>query len=128
MKKRTYIILTVCLLIIAVCVGLFIFLRKRAKENEHLTGLIVDNSDNTPGNSDSVLKLGSRGENVKKLQRYLHGQLVLAPIYDKAWPTLNGTTINSLVVDGIFGEKTECACQWWFGRTSVKTSEIPESL
>jgi len=126
-SKRAYIILVLCLLIIGGCVGVFFVLRKRSTSDVDPSA--DDGSvENRPDGADSVLKRGSRGEDVKKLQRYLHGQLVLAPIYDKVWPTLNGKELNSLVVDGIFGEKTECACQWWFGRPSVKPSEIPDSL
>lgn len=128
MNKRTYIILIVCLLIISVCVGLYFFLRKRSSTDAELTLSEETPVKNNGGSTDTVLKRGSRGEDVKKLQRYLNGQLILAPIYNKVWPVLNGTELDSLVVDGIFGEKTECACQWWFGRSSVKTSEIPESL
>lgn len=127
MKKRTYIILALCLLIIALCVGLFFFLRKRSSSESDST-LEVTPVNNAGVASDPVLKRGSRGEDVKKLQRYLHGQLILAPIYSKEWPMVNGNVLSELAVDGIFGEKTECACQWWFGRTSIKTSEIPESL
>jgi hypothetical protein len=104
----------------------FFFLRKRSTSESDPS--LSDSPGNTPGDSDPVLKRGSRGEEVKKLQRYLHGQLVLAPIYNKVWPTCNGKQLDSLAVDGIFGEKTECACEWWFGRTSVKLSEIPDTL
>ena len=125
MSKRTCIFLVLCLLIIGSCVGVFFFLRKRSSETDPS---MPDSPGSTPVDSDPVLKRGSRGEDVKKLQRYLHGQLVLAPIYNKVCPTFNGELLDSLAVDGIFGEKTECACEWWFGRTSVKTSEIPDSL
>ncbi len=129
MSKRMCIILALCLLIIGGSIAAFCFLRKRKKTDSGT----VDNGIVPPGglpsdDSDPVLKRGSRGDDVKKLQSYLNGQLILAPIYDKVWPVFNGNQLDSLVVDGIFGEKTECACEWWFGRTSVKRSEIPDTL
>lgn len=131
MSKRMCIILVLCLLIVGGCVAAYFFLRKRKKTDDTTVNPLIPDavaSGAASENSDPVLKRGSRGEDVKKLQSYLNGQLILAPIYVKVWPVCNGKQLDSLVVDGIFGEKTECACQWWFGRASVKRSEIPDTL
>ena len=118
MNKRTYIILALCLLIIGGCLTAYFFLRTRRKTDaDPLSDEVIN----------SVLKRGSRGEDVKELQTYLNSQLTLAPV-NKARPICNGKQLYCLEVDGIFGEKTECVCLWWFGRTSVKRSEIPDTL
>ena len=126
MSKRTYIILAICLLIIAGSIGAYWYLRKKQKASDAGADQTLPSAGDQRADSDPVLKMGSRGENVKKLQQFLHEKLVLAPIYDKPNPVCNGKTLDSLVIDGIFGEKTECACQWWYGKTSVKLSEIPD--
>ena len=69
-------------------------LKRRRLRNE--LGLNEDNNNNNndvvrqTANDDFPLKKGSRGERVKKLQEFL-----------------NKTNSESLVVDGIFGSKTE---------------------
>lgn len=128
MSKRTKIVLASCLLVIALCIGLFFYLRKRSKEDtgDGTTALpneAAPNSDNL-NEADPVLRRGSRGEEVKTLQRFLHERLVLAPIYDRESCIYSGQPLESLAIDGIFGPKTECACVWWFGKSSVKLSEV----
>lgn len=54
--------------------------------------------------SEFPLRSGSRGEKVKKLQRYLNNVLQQAPV-----------TSVPLSVDGIFGPKTAEACGIAFG-------------
>lgn len=127
MSKRTCIILAICLLIVAGSAGAYWYLRKKHKASDAGTdGTLPAGDGGQHVDTDPVLKMGSRGENVKKLQQFLHEKLVLAPIYNKVSPVCNGKTLDNLTIDGIFGEKTECACQWWFGKTSVKLSEIPD--
>lgn len=126
MNKRTYIILAICLLIIAGSIGAYWYLRRKQKASDAGEDQTLPSAGDQRAGFDPVLKMGSRGVNVKKLQQFLHEKLVLAPIYDKPNPVCNGKTLDSLVIDGIFGEKTECVCQWWYGKTSVKLSEIPD--
>lgn len=126
MSKRTCIILTICLLIVACSAGAYWYLRKKQKASDAGTDGTLPAGDGGQHDTDPVLGMGSRGENVKKLQQFLHEKLILAPIYNKVSPVCNGKTLDNLTIDGIFGEKTECACQWWFGKTSVKLSEIPD--
>ena len=130
MNKRTYITLVLCLLVIIGCIIVYFLLQKR-KQNT-LPSLNSSDQDG-PSNKyedgsgrtyDPVLKRGSRGEDVKKLQRYLNSQLLVSGTQ----PLWNDIPLSSLVVDGIFGEKTEFICLWKFGRTSVKLSEIPDTL
>ena len=62
-------------------------------------------------NDNSVLQKGSRGENVKKLQKALVDA---------------GFSVGKSGVDGIFGNDTETALKKAIGKTSVKVSEIDQ--
>lgn len=68
------------------------------------------------------LKLGSRGENVKKLQLRLCAVL---EYFAFARPFIyNGKKTTKLKVDGIFGSMTQAAVEWWF---MTKKSEVSEA-
>ena len=68
------------------------------------------------------LKLGSRGENVKRLQLRLSAVL---EYFAFARPFIyNGKKTTKLRADGIFGSMTQAAVEWWF---MTKKSEVSEA-
>lgn len=68
------------------------------------------------------LKLGCRGENVRKLQRKLSAVL---EYFAFARPFIyNGKKTTKLKVDGVFGSMTQAAVEWWF---MIKKSEVSEA-
>lgn len=116
MKKRTYIILAICLLVAVTAACFYFRMKKSSKEESPDAGTIAGST------TTDVLSEGSRGEDVKKLQRYLNNCLLTSPLLVK--PTYQGEVIEQLVVDGIFGARTKAVCQWKFGKTSINISEI----
>lgn len=94
--------------------------------NNDSTGEASVSSSVTAGNDSktTVLKRGSRGSEVSNLQTFLNAKIVFYYAEKGGRPVYNGTTINSLAVDGIFGSKTEAACKWWFGTPQVSTSQF----
>lgn len=71
--------------------------------------------------SNDLIKYGDYNENVKTLQRFLNAKLFVNP---GNRPQYNGETLNSLVVDGKFGNRTLCVTRWWFKKDVVMLSEI----
>lgn len=126
MNKRTKIILALCTLLTAGSAATYYFLSRGNNSNpDDKDGSDSVNSKNGDANEvNPTLSRGSRGENVKTLQRFLNERLVLAPIENRESPMYDGKLLDSLAVDGIFGSRTETACVWYFGKPSVKLSEI----
>lgn len=119
-KYMTYGIAILCVLAI---VGAVVFYVLRTKANS----LVVDVVSEHPGGTaseDALLSYGSRGEMVKDLQSFLNAKLSFYAHERGGRPVYQGMELSSLVVDGIFGAKTQCATKWWFGKDSVKNSEI----
>ena len=121
-KKKTYILLGVCTILIAAAIGLNIYLQQRKLQKNNPIG-----TNEAPGNSTNsgeAIGEGSRGAAVVQVQHYLNEKLVLAPIYDKVWPTYQGKEISELKEDGIFGPLTATVCEWWFGKRVVTINEL----
>lgn len=103
--------IAICVILIAIVVGYYVWTRRKSA------------SSVTP-TDDDVLRLGSRGADVETLQAYLNAKLTFYYFERGERPTYNGSTLNSLVVDGIFGAKTLCAVKWWFGKETVSKNEL----
>ena len=119
MTKQAKIVVLICSIILIGAIVAFFLMKKRsvvANEDE------VSHEDS--GAMDKVLKRGDRGEDVKKLQTFLNERLLCHYIYDKPAPMYGGKQLESLDVDGIFGPRTEAACEWWFDKKSVQLSEL----
>lgn len=116
MANRTKITLCVCLIVVVLAVVGIFFIRKKEQK--------LPSADKTSVTAEEMLKLGDRGDNVRLLQQFLNARLICRMIYDKPTPTYNDKELLSLDVDGIFGPRTEAACIWWFGRSTVKLSEL----
>ncbi len=130
MKANRKIVLAIaaalCLAIIAAVV-IYVVRKERAENQmtlDSVTGDITDGNGNLISSGSDVLSYGSRGANVKRLQEYLNGQLAAMYYLRGEKPQYNGTTIDQLVVDGIFGPKTLCVTRWCFNKDSVSLSEI----
>ncbi len=117
-KYVTWSIVIVCVLAIVGAAVFFVLRTKAHPEDE------VDSETPNATLEDELLSYGSRGEAVKTLQRFLNTKLGFYPHERDGRPLYQGNELASLVVDGIFGAKTQCATKWWFGKDSVKPSEI----
>lgn len=98
MRGKSWIIVCVVVLIIGVLLFLF---RNKILGKKTESG--ADGTEAAPV-SEFPLAVGSRGEKVSKLQRYLNNIIQQAPV-----------ARNHLAVDGIFGPKTAEACGIAFG-------------
>ena len=128
-KKITIIVVILVLLVIAA-----VMWWQQFKTKEKGVGTINEEVKNETGGQttatpeqkgvdrviSSNLVQGSRGENVKALQRFLNHkrQYVLT----RKPANLGVPSFPALSVDGIFGPKTKQACIWWFGYTYVSPS------
>lgn len=115
-KKAVVWTAVICAILIITVIAYYIYVRKKGTGVSYVT---LPNSSN-----DTVLKYGSRGEDVKTLQRWLNAKIVFYYADRGSRPIYNGQTINSLVVDGIFGVKTQAAVKWWFNKDSVTLNEL----
>lgn len=99
-----------------------VFVRLFAKErggygsNVYEGGTIVSAADTFP------LRKGSRGNNVKRLQSALNGAIAfLMP----ARPFLyNGKQRTSIAVDGVWGDETQAAVNWYYMLNKVEITEV----
>ena len=121
MKKQTKIIVIICLAVLIAAAVVFFVLKKRNRTSEY-----DGQEQKSEGTSDSdiLLKRGDRGDNVVKLQRFLSDKILCRYLFDKPVFMYNGKEMTALEIDGIFGPKTEAACEWWFGKKTVQLSEI----
>ncbi len=114
MKGKSWIIVCVVLLII----GLLLFLFR-----DKILGKNKDAGTAGTGSDAAVpefpLAVGSRGEKVRKLQAYLNQMFSLAPVSRDYMP---------LVEDGIFGTKTEAACQMFLNTSSVSETWYNQNI
>lgn len=107
MKKRVWIIGVVVLLLAALVVVLL-----RDKIFRRSTGSGDADAGTSVESNNFPLKYGSRGERVRKVQAYVNQIFALAPVSRDYMP---------LSEDGIFGVKTEAACELF-----LNTKEITE--
>ena len=119
-KYLTIGIVIVCVLAI---VGAVVFYVLRTKAN-HSDAEVDSERPNDAASEDALLSYGSRGDAVKDLQSFLNSRLTFYAHERGGRPQYKGPELTSLVVDGIFGEKTQCVTKWWFGKEAVKHSEI----
>mgnify|MGYP001771636252 CR=1 FL=1 len=120
-KYVTYGIVIVCMLAIIGAVVLYVL---RTKEQPSGSDVDSDGSDGSSLEDTALLTYGSRGKKVEDLQSFLNAKLAFYSHERGGRPVYKGNEISSLIVDGIFGAKTQCATKWWFGKDSVQTSEI----
>lgn len=108
-KKQTTIIIVCCILAVALIA--FLLFRLYKKTN---TSAIESKK-----NSDEVFPLreGSLGTEVKELQEYLNMKML-------EMENLDGTELEPLKVDGIFGKKTKTACVLVFGTEQISESQF----
>lgn len=112
-NKKVAIIISITIVILLSIVAAYFFLRKKENTSSlNVSALKVE----------ETLAFGSSGEEVKRLQNYLNGQLKLSVWKDL--PMLNGQEIKELDVDGIFGSKTQAVVQWRFGTSSISTNKF----
>lgn len=126
-KKVMWAIIAGMVLLIAGAVTLFVISKKKDAANRITldeSGTVTDGSGNVLSSGSEILKLGSRGSDVRRLQTYLNERLVAMYYLRGDQPKYNGETINSLAVDGIFGQKTLCVVRWEFNRDTVNVNEI----
>lgn len=114
MRGKSWIIVCVVMLIIGVL--LFLFRDKILGKKTEVSG--IDGTETAPV-SEFPLAVGSRGEKVKALQRYLNQMFTLAPVSRDYMP---------LVEDGIFGTKTEAACQMFLNTSSVSETWYNQNI
>jgi len=119
-KYLTYGIVIVCVLAIVGAVVLYILRMK----DSHSDVEVDSERSSGVSDEDALLSYGSRGAAVKDLQSFLNSRLAFYAHERGGRPQYKGKELASLAVDGIFGEKTQCATKWWFGKDSVKPSEI----
>lgn len=137
MKTKTLVIIIV-VIVLAIAVYMFrdkIFGKKKSESDESVEQKFADATaanDTVPAyiaptapstttttttapasNDSSVLQKGSRGENVKKLQRALVDA---------------GFSVGKSGVDGIFGNDTETALKKATGKTSVTVEQLNKYL
>ena len=108
-KKITVIVIIAVIIIAAIALSWY-FIRKKVESYP----LLTDNNGN--------LRLGSRGEDVKRLQQYLNSQLKLQIWKER--PAYKGKEINSLAEDGIFGEQTLAVVRWHFNADCVAVERL----
>ena len=114
-SPKTWIIIAIVLVII---IAIIIYVKNKNKESTEklnkIGGNLPDNLNNSTPRSIFPLVYGSRGEEVKSLQRYLKskGQNI-----GNTGPALDG-------VDGVWGPKTDAAVMAVFKKTSISESEF----
>lgn len=113
-NKKIALSVVVCLLIVLI---VFVVCYKITKttNNKELNNGEYD---------DTVIQYGDKGESVKVLQQYLNAKITFYYFERGNRPQYNGKTLNSLDVDGVFGDRTLCATQWWFKKDTVMLSEL----
>lgn len=118
-QKQILLIVGITLLLIAAIVVAYILMRK--KETPAIVAPQTDTIDASESTTQ-VLKYGSRGAEVTRLQKFLNAQLAL--MIWKGYPSVNGKEIRNLAVDGIFGKETQAAVQWYFNSSTVNTTQF----
>ena len=116
-KKAVAWVVVICSLLVVAVVVYYILARRSASKSNIIQALPTDSAN-------TVLKYGSRGEDVKTLQRWLNAKIVFFFDERGGRPVYQNTTLHSLTVDGIFGAKTQAAVTWWFGKDSVTLKEL----
>lgn len=119
-NKRPLIILVVLIILLAGVATAYFILRKKDKTPAATPD--SEPTDNQPAVS-GVLQMGSRGDDVKRLQAFLNKQLAILVWRDM--PLCDGEQITRLAEDGIFGKKTLAVVKWYFNSTTVNVNQIP---
>lgn len=123
MKRQTKIILIICVAVLIAAVVAFFLLKKKSLVGDGVSNGVVSGGGSA-AEEDILLKRGDRGAYVEKLQSFLSNKILCRYIFDKPKFMYNGQEMTALEIDGIFGPKTEAACEWWFGKKTVQLSEI----
>lgn len=138
-KRRKFTTALVIVLLLAVLIYFFrdkLFAQKAVTNNSFIkTGISSNYQPSRPNSSSSssenvMLKKGSKGDEVKELQRLLnHKQKTTIPKADSPLFLLHGAMKGSLlVVDGKFGVKTEQALHRWTGLSSITLAQARKVL
>lgn len=114
-KYVTWGVVASFILVIIAAVVYFVYATKKSS---------APSDDDSEEAGASLLSYGSHGEDVKALQSFLNAKIAFFSHERDGRPVYRGETINSLVVDGIFGARTQCATKWWFNKDSVNISEL----
>ena len=122
MKKRTFIIITVLLVLAAIAAilwqtGIFAKVSNKITDNGASGG--SSGSGTSTRNDNFPLKKGSYGEKVKTLQTALNKFIKNYAKLGKEKFKYNGTVVSALVVDGDFGVRTNAAMLWALGYDNV---------
>ncbi len=124
-RKKIIITIGVCLSVVVAAIVVCVLIARRIDKDDTTTVTSTTDTHQNALLSDSLLERGSRGDKVKTLQKYLNTKLLSNYYIRTDYPvTATGERITTLSVDGIFGEQTELVCRWWFGKPTVKTSEL----
>lgn len=119
-NKRPLIILAVLIILLAGVATAYFILRKKDKTPAATPD--SEPADDQPAVS-GVLQMGSRGDDVKRLQAFLNKQLFFLVWRDM--PVCDGKQITKLAEDGIFGKETLAVVKWYFNSTTVNVNQIP---
>lgn len=120
MKKNNKILLLVCIIVVVITAATLYYFEKKRKE-ELSEGEIKSSSGTTTQTTTSSvfpLKKGSKGEEVKNLQRKINEYLTYYWFMLQVKPTY-----QTLSVDGIWGTKTESNVQYVFKKNQISEQE-----
>lgn len=125
MKKnvKTAIIIAIIILVPMGSLALLYFLKnkKEGSDSSEKSGDSENTEKVTSG--DFPLKKGSVNSSVGLLQKKLNVLLAQAEKANTTLPVQNGSEINILSVDNIFGVKTLAVVKWHLGTESVTESQ-----
>lgn len=115
--------LTVTLIVLFTALIAFLVWWLFFRKDTAASGTTSDTATGTASSSVTLAK-GSTGSAVSELQRRLNTYLSTAQLASLNLPSLNGTTITKLTVDGIFGDKTQAVLYWHTGHDTITSEEV----
>lgn len=122
-KKKIAISICVCISAVAVLAVVYVLIKRKGKK-ESVAADAATADSHLIAVAPSISP-GSRGSAVRQLQRLLNDKLVSNYLVRSDYPVdKNGARIVQLDVDGIFGEKTEAVCLWWYGKTTITMEDL----
>lgn len=120
-KKYKIVLIVAALVLAAILVARWLTGKSSAKSgSESDSGGNNSGGGGSNGNASATFPLhkGSRGQEVRQLQRWLNSN-VMGLIYDTPDGMIYVSRHNSVSVDSIFGDKTEAALKAATGMTEV---------
>jgi len=136
MKKRTFIIITILLILAAVAAilwqtGVFAKIKNKVTDSDNSgsgTSSGSGSGTSTARNDNFPLKKGSYGKNVETLQTILNKYIKNYAKNGLSQFKYNGKVETSLVVDGDFGVRTNAALIWATGYDYVSSQTALNNL